>query len=205
MSEKLYLYPKGIRAWHLLNAILILVLIITGLSIQYVGKDAAIIPFKAAISYHNIAGVLLSISYVLFFIVSLQSKNFRFYHFKGKQLFRHSIRQAQYYAFGVFKGEPHPYHVTKDEKFNPLQKISYLFVMFLFVPIVIITGWGLLFPELTLPALLGPKSIHITDIIHIISGFIISVFLMIHIYFCTMGTKWYTNFKSIITGYHHPE
>lgn len=205
MSEKLYLYPKGIRLWHLANAILIIILIVTGLSIQYVGKNAAVVPFKSAVGIHNIAGVLLSISYFFFFLAGWISKNFRFYHFKRRSLMKQVMVQARFYAFGVFKGEPHPYEVTAEEKFNPLQKVSYLVIMFAFMPIVIFTGWGLLYPELTFPEIFGVASVHVADIVHIISGFIISVFLIIHIYFCTMGARWNTNFKSIVTGYHHHE
>ena len=35
MENKLYLYPGLIRIWHLLNALLIITLIISGLSMQY--------------------------------------------------------------------------------------------------------------------------------------------------------------------------
>ena len=38
---KMYLYPKWIRIWHLLNALMFIVLIVTGLSMQYTGKENA--------------------------------------------------------------------------------------------------------------------------------------------------------------------
>ena len=34
----MYLYPKWIRVWHVLNAMLFLIIIVTGLSMQYTDK-----------------------------------------------------------------------------------------------------------------------------------------------------------------------
>ena len=44
--------------------------------------------------------------------------------------------QGRYYAFGVFKGEETPYPATAREKFNPLQKFSYIAVQFILTPIM---------------------------------------------------------------------
>ena len=54
--QPLYLYPVWIRLWHLLNLILCLTLIITGLSIQFSNPSLAV-RFKAAVAFHNVAGV----------------------------------------------------------------------------------------------------------------------------------------------------
>ena len=59
-SHKLYLYPVWIRIWHMLNAVLCLLLIVTGLSIQF-SNPATVVQFRAAVSIHNIAGILLSV------------------------------------------------------------------------------------------------------------------------------------------------
>jgi thiosulfate reductase cytochrome b subunit len=36
-------------------------------------------------------------------------------------------------------------------------------------------------------------------------GFLLSVFMVIHIYTCTLGTKPWSLFKGIITGYHESD
>ena len=61
LSERLYLYPVWIRIWHMTNAFLCLVLIITGLSIQF-SNPGTVVKFNAAVSVHNIAGIILTIS-----------------------------------------------------------------------------------------------------------------------------------------------
>ena len=204
MSGKLYLYPGSIRMWHLLNAVLIIGLIITGISLQYSSKDSVLVPFRLAITWHNIFGVILSFNYLHYLIAGLVTRNFRFYVIRQPKFWQRAAKQARFYAYGVFKGEEHPFHVSETEKFNPLQKVSYWFVMFIFLPIVIATGWGLLYPDIVAHVIFGISGLHVTDIIHISTGFFLSIFLIVHIYLCTVGMKWSDAIKTISTGYHHP-
>ena len=110
-------------------------------------------------------------------------------------------KQARYYAIRMFRGEKKPFPVTDERKFNPLQHISYVLAMYVGVPLVIISGWGLLFPESVIRKAFGMSGILITDILHVTMGFFLSVFLIIHIYVSTIGYSRTANFKSIVTGY----
>lgn len=202
MKDKIYLYPVWIRLWHLTNAIIILVLIFTGLSLQYSSSEFSIISFADAVTYHNICGIILAVIYILFLFGNHFSKNGMYYHIKLKGMPKRIIKQAKYYSFGIFKKKDVPFPISKKRKFNPLQKISYVGVMYFLVPIVILTGILLLFPEVLPSRVLGMGGIHLTDLIHIISGFFVSIFLIIHVYFCTIGSSPLSNFNSIITGWH---
>ena len=203
MSEhKLYLYPAWIRLWHAINALLCLILIITGLSMQFSGPRVALVKFDAAVSFHNISGIILTINYVLFFLGNLVSYNGSYYQMKFKGLLQRLMKQAKYSAFGIFRNEKPPFPVTAEHKFNPLQQFSYVFIMYLFVPLVFITGWALLYPKTIPTTIIGGSGLHTTDFLHILSGFIISIFMVIHIYFCTIGKTATSNFKSIVNGYH---
>lgn len=202
MAHKEYLYPIWVRLWHWLNALLCLLLIVTGLSMQYASPDGGLLRFDVAVSIHNISGIILSASYIFFFLGNLFTPNGRYYRLEPIGLIQRLIKQGRYYAFGVFKKEKAPFPVGKEQKFNPLQKVSYAFVMYLFVPLIIVTGWGLLFPESILEDWLGINWFMATDLLHITSGFVISVFLIIHLYFATMGEKVTSHYKSMITGYH---
>jgi len=75
-------------------------------------------------------------------------------------------------------------------------------VMYIFMPLVIISGIGLFFPDMLPDKIFGIGGIHFTDLVHILSGFIISIFMMVHIYFCTIGKTPLSNFKSMIDGWH---
>ena len=144
MSEKIYLYPMWIRLWHALNAILIILLIITGVSMQYTDPANPFIRFDIAVKMHNISGMILTVNYMVFLIGTIITPNGKYYKLTLKGLFDRLMKQFTYYTFGIFKHEKPPFPVTKESKFNPLQQFTYVVAMFILVPIVIITGWALL-------------------------------------------------------------
>lgn len=171
---------------------------------QYTSKEGNIllVGFASSVKWHNIAAVILSFNYLVFFIGNIFTGNGRYYNIERKNFFSDLAKQLRYYSFGMFKGEEHPFPVTMERKFNPLQKLSYVLVMYVGLPLVIISGLGLMFPEITVKRVFGTSGLILTDILHIAVGFFVSVFLVIHIYTCTLGAKPGTLFKSILSGYH---
>lgn len=201
MAKLSYHYPLSIRIWHGINAICILFLIATGISMYYVDPDRTLIEFSWAVKIHNITGVVLSFSYLLFFIANIKTGNRKYYKMPIKGLGNRIWKQSLYYAVGMFKGEKKPYPLTEERKFNPLQKLFYVLIMYVGVPLVIISGFGLLFPESVVKAFFGVSGILATSILHTAMGFFISLFLVIHIYVSTIGHTRTANFKSILNGY----
>jgi thiosulfate reductase cytochrome b subunit len=202
MAEKLYFYPVWVRSWHWSNALMFLFLILTGLSMQYSNPDNRLIRFDIAVTIHNIAGVVVTVAYFIFVFGNLLTSNGKFYKSSLKGSLSRLRKQINFYAFGIFRNETVPFPLSETRKFNPLQKVSYLFAMYSFLPLLIITGFGFLFPEIIFSRILGFSGIHLTDLIHIISGFILSVFMIIHIYFCTIGITTASNFISMFSGWH---
>lgn len=202
MANRMYLYPLWLRIWHAVNAILFLILIVTGLSMQYASGENPLIDFADAITWHNIAGILLAIGYVFFFVTNYLSHNFIHYILWPKSLFVRLKKQAIYYSYGIFKGETAPFPITKDNKFNPLQKISYVGVMYMMLPLSIITGLALLFPEFIFEKIFGMNGTLLTALLHMFVGFVLTLFLLIHLYLATLSKKRFANFKSMMTGWH---
>lgn len=200
-TERLYLYPVWIRIWHMTNALLCLILIITGLSIQF-SNPATVVKFNAAVTVHNVAGIILTISYALFFFGNLFTPNGLHYVIPAKGFIMRLKKQFHFYTVGLFKKENAPFPVDEENKFNPLQQLTYVVLMYGFVPFVIISGWGLLYPEMTVYSVFGISGLDLTDLLHIGTGFAISIIMCVHIYFCTIGKNPISNFKSMISGYH---
>jgi thiosulfate reductase cytochrome b subunit len=200
----MYLYPVWIRLWHLLNAVLIIILIITGISMQYTGKEESImlVGFARAVKWHNIAAILLTFNYVFFVVGNILGSNGKYYRIEKRNFFSDLWKQMKYYSWGMFKGEKTPFPVTVERKFNPLQKITYVLAMYVAFPLLIISGLGLLFPETVISRFLGISGLILTDILHISMGFCLSVFLIVHIYTCTLGARPFSLFRGMITGYH---
>jgi thiosulfate reductase cytochrome b subunit len=169
---------------------------------QYSDPMNPFIRFDLAVSLHNIAGFILIFNYLLFIIGNTISKNGRHYRIQLQGLKDRLLVQFRYYTFGVFKNEHAPFAVTKKMKFNPIQQVTYFVTMYILMPLIFITGLPMLFSGAFIRQLLGSTAFFVTDIFHIAIGFLLSIFLIIHIYFCTFGAKPSSNFKSIITGYH---
>ena len=88
----MYLYPKWIRAWHVLNAVLFVILIITGLNIHYADSETTSAGVKeiATVKRHNIAAFLLIINYIVFVTGNIITKNGRYYRIEGKGIIGNS-------------------------------------------------------------------------------------------------------------------
>jgi len=203
MSEKHYLYPVWTRLWHLLNALLIILLIITGISMQYALSELGFIKFSTAVKIHNISGLILTVSYLFFVLGNLFSSNGKHYQLFWKSFSKEIIAQVKYYLIGMFKKEKKPFHIDEKNKFNPMQKVTYTILMYIFVPLIILSGIALMFPDvIVIKKVFNYSGILFTSLIHIVIGFIISIFLIVHLYLCTIGIRKANTFKSMITGYH---
>ena len=203
----MYLYPKWIRAWHLLNAAMFIILIITGISMQYTDKENAayVVGFAKAVKWHNFAAIVLILNYIIFVTGNLLTRNGRYYRLGEKGFLTNLKKQMKYYSWGMFKGEKHPFPVTEERKFNPLQKFTYVLAMYVAFPLLIISGIGLLLPEITITTFFGISGLIYTDILHITMGFLLSIFMIIHIYTCTLGAKPTSLFWGMISGYHRED
>ncbi|NMC41323.1 MAG: hypothetical protein GYA43_09155 [Bacteroidales bacterium] len=203
----MYLFPKWVRLWHVINAILIIVLIITGISMQYTDKEntAFLMEFSKAVKWHNISASFLVANYVFFILGNAITGNGRYYKIPLMNLIPDILTQFRYYAYGKFRGEKHPFPVSTERKFNPLQRFTYFLAMYVAFPLLIISGFGLLFPETVINRFFGVSGLILTDILHISMGFCLSIFLVVHIYTCTLGAKTFSHFRSIITGYQEPD
>jgi thiosulfate reductase cytochrome b subunit len=201
-EERIYLYPVWIRLWHLFNAILCLTLIITGISMQFSNPKFPMIRFDVAVSIHNIVGIILCVNYLLFFLGNMATHNGKYYKLIFPGLSSRVMTQFRYYTRGLFKGEMAPYPLNSERKFNPLQQVTYVGSMYILIPIIMITGWALLYPEVIPSRLFWTSGLHLIDLFHIIAAFLVSLFMFIHIYFCTIGKSPFSNFKSMLDGYH---
>lgn len=200
--KKIYLYPFWLRFWHWFNAFLFFLLILSGLSLHFSDPKSGLIPFKTAILIHNISGILLSLTYLYFLVFSIIKGNYKHYIPKLKGFWQRIYLQARYYLIGIFIGENHPFEPNQEQKFNPLQQVTYLIIMAFFMPLIILSGWALMFPEFSPDEFLGLGGVWPMALLHTITGFILSIFMILHIYLGTTGQTVGELFKSMITGWH---
>jgi thiosulfate reductase cytochrome b subunit len=180
-------YPRWLRWWHWGNLALFLALLVTGLHMHYSPPAIAERGYRTAVLLHNTAGILLTGGYAIFLLGNLFRGNGRYYLLAAGDLSWGLLRQARHYLLGIFAGEPQPFPHTAARKFNPLQKLSYLAVMYLLYPLLVATGWALLFPELLPRRMLGVPGIGVWAVAHVAVGFFLSLFMLLHAYLGTTG------------------
>jgi len=197
-TGKEYIYSWITRTGHWLNAITMLGLLISGFLIHYYG------PGNVSGRIHNVLGYLLVIQYALFLIYEILSGDIKQYIPQPWELKEGILKQGLFYAIGIFKREEHPYHMKKEARLNPLQKPAYFGIMFGLLPVVIITGFTLLRPDIMgflIGWIGGLENMKFIFIIHLISAFGLLAFLLGHLYLATTGDKVKQHFEVMITGF----
>ncbi len=202
MSERIYLLPLWIRLWHWTNALLIITLAITGVSLHFADPNLPLVEFSLAARIHDIAGIALIALYVLFVTANIVSGNWWQYVPKPPGVLERCIRQAKWYALGIFKGEPHPYRVSEEANFNAMQAIAYWVMMYVVMPVMLITGLIFLIPDLAPDRLFGLDGLLPVAILHYLTGAIIIMFMIAHIYLGTTGKTATSMFKTMVTGWY---
>jgi thiosulfate reductase cytochrome b subunit len=200
----IHLHSLVLRIWHWANTAIVVFLIVTGIQLR--APDLAIFPnYRTAVLAHKGTGFVMAISFIFWLVYTLSNQNSRRqYLFHNSELLG-IVTQGRYYAFGLFKKQANPFSTTKEAKFNPLQKISYIGVQFFLTPIIVITGIfysDILFFNTAISRLGGVK---IIDMIHVIVAYLFVLYLIVHIYMSTMGHTPCTHIKAMFTGYENSE
>jgi thiosulfate reductase cytochrome b subunit len=198
MSRNFYLYPVWVRLWHLANAILCIILMVTGLQMGlYDPVTDAADRFQTRVSIHNISGILLTVSYMIFFFGNIFTRNGKHYRARVKGSAGRIMRQLHYYLGGRARGEEVPFPADSENKFNPLQKMTYAGTMYLIVPLLIITGWIMMYPASIIELFPAFNIYAFTDILHIVLAVMVSLFVVVHLTVTIAGR----DLRSIITGW----
>lgn len=197
MKEKVYIYRAFERFWHWTQAVLIFLLAATGFEIH---GSFAFFGYRNAVAYHNAAAY----AFIVLIVFAI------FWHFttgEWKQYLptaTHLRAQADYYLFGIFKNAPHPTGKTVLSKLNPLQRLTYLGLKILVLPIMVLSGLLYMFyryPQAGGIVGLRLESIKWIAVLHTAGAYLLLTFVIIHLYLITTGTTLTSNLKAMITGY----
>jgi len=191
---KTYLFTRYERFWHWGQMVLIFLLLLTGFEVN---GFYSLFGFETAVNIHNYTGLTWLVAFLVFIFWLFTTGEWRQYIPTTQKLFA----VAMFYAFGIFKGDEHPYPKRKDAKHNPLQRLSYLGLSATLLPVQMVTGflywsynsweaWGLNFLNLQVIAY-----------IHVIVAFAILLFVLIHVYMTTTGHTPFAHIMTMITGW----
>lgn len=200
--KRTYIHPLPVRIWHWLNALGFVLLMVTGFQIRY-SDMLGLMSFEMAVKSHNWIGFVLIANYFVWLLFYLFTDKIRIYHpeLDARKYFRDTFRQMRYYGYGMFKGEPNPYHVSPYAKFNPMQKVMYQIVMLLIVPVQFFTGlllWNVTRFEDWVRVLGG---VRVVSTLHVLIFIFFITFIFIHAYLGALGPTPGAHYKAMFTGY----
>jgi len=180
------------RFWHWAQSLMILILLLTGLEMHGLFQ---LFGFASALENHNLIGFVWTGLVVLIYTWILTTGEWQQYFptLKGVE------GTLRFYLYGVFKGEKHPHHMSPEDKFNPLQRLGYLAILFGLLPLQVISGFAFyFFPDLRAAGVIG--HVDLIAYLHTFNAYALLSFVVIHLYMITFGDKLSSHIKAMITG-----
>ena len=206
MSETklIYIHPAPVRIWHWVHAAGIVALVLTGFQIRF-AEVIGLMPLKSAITLHNFVGFCVIADYFIWLTYYIGTGKIKIYFPDLRTFLPNAIRQAKFYGFGIFKGDPNPHQMTPENKFNAMQQKAYLALMFFALPAQMISGVFLWRVKGYADYVYFLGGIKIIDTVHVLLFFFFASFLVAHFYLATLGHTPFAHFKAMFTGYeeHH--
>lgn len=202
--NRVYLYSLYQRIWHWTQAVIILLLILTGLEI-HLPDSVRLLGFALAVHVHNtIAAILLANAFLGFFYY-LTTGEIRQYLPQTRNIFNGLWVQARYYASDFFKGAPHPFYRMPQSRLNPLQRLTYVMILNVLLPLQAVTGiliWGAQYWSAATEHWGG---LRVLAAVHSLGAWLFCAFLILHLYLITTGRTPVANLRAMVTGWDEPE
>ena len=196
--EKVYIYKIFERFWHWSQVLLIVFLMITGFEIH---GSMELFGFENSVRWHEIAAWAFLVLIVFAIFWHATSGEWRQYVPTTKLI----KEQFMYYIGGIFNNAPHPTNKTVYNKFNPLQRMIYLGLKILVIPVMVISGFIYLYfqyPKFGMEL----ESLEFVAIIHTLGAYVLMAFIIAHVYLTTItGVKALSSIKAMITGWEEME
>lgn len=199
MIKRAFIYTRFERFWHWCQASLIIFQAITGFEIHGSFK---LFGFEKAISFHQTTAYILLGLIVFTVLWHFTTGGWKHYIPTSAKL----VAQLTYYLFGMFKGEDHPVKKTELSKLNPLQRLVYLGLKLILIPVMVISGlFSMFYRTQGNGGVTAGIKLESIAALHVLGAFLILAFLVIHVYMTTTGRTPLSNIKAMLTGYEEIE
>lgn len=197
-AERIYLFKRFERFWHWSQAALIITMLVTGFRIHGMFHE---IDIELAIRIHIYAAWALIILWTFAIFWHVTTGEWRQYI----PTLDKALAVARFYAWGIFRGEEHPYHPSPLRKHNPLQRMAYLWLKLMINPVIWLSGLALLFMAYDWTTLesLRPFGLTLQTLAwaHTIAAYMMALFFVLHVYLATTGATPLAHIRAMITGW----
>lgn len=192
--KRVLIYSRFNRFWHWSQALLVILLALTGFEIHFF--SLTVFGFETAVTLHR----QLAWAFVVLIAFAI------FWHFTTGQWRQYLpgtamvVAMIRFYLIDIFKHGPHPVRKTVIARFNPLQKLTYLGLKILIIPVLVTTGFLYYYYRPLAEAYPGLELRPIA-LIHTFAGYLLIAFMFAHIYLTTTGHTPLSNIRAMISGW----
>lgn len=182
------------RFWHWSQMMLIMLLLISGFGLH---GFHGLLSFEDAVTVHTLAAFALLLLWAFSVFWLFTTGAWRHFIPTSSGLWK----VLRFYAYGIFKGERHPYRKAYWRKHNPLQALAYLVLKIVLFPAIWVSGLAYLsyYAWRNLPN--APAWLENIALVHTAAAFAILAFVFIHVYLLTTGHSFRDHVMPMITGF----
>lgn len=197
-TKRVLIYNKFNRIWHWSQALLVVLLALTGFTIHF---GWPIFEFQTAVFLHKILAWLFVVLIAFAIFWHLTTGQWKQYVPGTGQI----SAMIRFYTVGIFRHEPHPVHKTALSKLNPLQKMAYLGLKILVIPVLVTSGFLYYYYNSWDAIGLGGMPLAPVALIHTFAAFALIAFMFAHMYLTTTGRTPLSNLKAMVHGWEDVE
>ncbi len=187
------------RAWHWTQAILVLVLVATGAQIHFPDR-LRLLAFDRAVATHDAAGLAFLANAFLGLFYYVTTGEIR-QLLPGVRGFASSAAaQARFYLGGIFRGDAHPFERKPERRLNPLQRLTYLAILNVLLPLQAGTGLLMWAAGRWPGGWEAPSGLGALAFVHTAGAWLLAGFLVGHLYLISTGRTPAANLKTMVSG-----
>ncbi len=198
--RRVYLHPLPLRIWHWVNALLVILLLATGIQFRVPGI-ASLWPHNPSLGLHKWAGIAMTASWLFWLIYGLATGHVVRHYALRRQDLVGIPGLMRFYLLSIFRGEKSPFRPSPEAKYHALQRLAYGSVMGIFTPITVVTGLFFVSGFRIGGELLPFDTIKTIDALHVAGLYVFALFLVTHVYMATTGPTVFSHVRAMITGY----
>ncbi|NBC14112.1 MAG: cytochrome B [Gammaproteobacteria bacterium] len=191
MTRIVTMYSGLERLWHWTQALLMLLLLATGFEVH---GSYTLMGYGTAATTHVLAALALIVVWIFAAFWLIATGEWRQFTPTTRGL----AAVLRFYAWGMFRGESHPFNPRPKRKHNPLQAMAYLLYGIVISPLLWISG--LVYLGIDLWGTPGGLALMPVAVVHTAAAYGAVVFLVVHLYMITTGPTPTAHLETMITG-----
>jgi len=198
--KRVQIYTAFERVWHWLQALTILLLLVTGLEI-HAPDSVRLLGFARATWVHEALALFTIANAFLSLFYHLATGAIRQFFPQPRDFFSLAIAQIAYYTRGIFTGAPHPFAHGPENKLNVLQQVTYLAVLNLVLPLQVATGILMWKAEGWAGLVNHLGGLHAVATVHVACAWLFAAFVVMHVYLTTTGRTPLAHVRAMVLGW----